>query len=486
MTDAASALAAIRDVVGPKGWIDDADGIEPYLQESRKLYRGTCAAVVRPATTAETAEVVRLCASAGLPITPQGGNTGHVGGGVPNGGIILATGRMNRLREIDPVNLTMTAEAGCVLADLQAAADEAGCLFPLSMASEGSCQLGGNLASNAGGIAVLRYGNARELTLGLEVVLADGRVWNGLRGLRKDNTGYDLKQLFIGAEGTLGIITAAVVKLFPRPKSRETALAAARDPQAVLDLFSRLRDVAGDTLTAFEMMPRIAVDFTIRHIDGVRDPFQKRHPTYALIEMTSPRPGDPLRETLEEILGQALDDGLVEDAVIASSGAQAAELWRIRESIPEAQKHEGGSIKHDISVPVSRIPEFLARAARLVEAEIPGVRVCAFGHVGDGNIHFNLSQPVDADRDAFLARWHSINEQVNQLVTEFGGSIAAEHGVGRLKRDQIAALKPTVELDMMRLIKGALDPDGLLNPGKVVRGPEAERPGMMAARKSRA
>ncbi|MBL6946379.1 MAG: FAD-binding oxidoreductase [Rhodospirillales bacterium] len=459
---------AIREVVGPTGWIEDDDGKEPYLKESRGLFRGNCTAVVRPGSTAETAEVVRLCAEGRLPITPQGGNTGHVGGGVPDGGIILCTGRMKRIRSIDPLNHTMTVEAGCILANLQQAAADAGCLFPLSMASEGSCQIGGNLSSNAGGIAVLRYGNARELVMGLEVVLPDGRIWEGLRGLRKDNTGYDLKHLFVGAEGTLGIITAAVLKLFPLPRVRETSLAAAPDLDSILELFKRVRDRAGDTLTGFEMMPRIGVEFALRHMPGVIDPFAETHAHYALIELTSPRPDDPMRATLENVLAEALEKGIIDDAVVATSGSQSDQLWRIRESIPEAQKHEGASIKNDISVPISQIAEFMARATKLVEREITGVRICAFGHVGDGNIHFNLTQPVDADRETFVAKWQPINRQINALLAELGGSISAEHGIGRLKTGQLADFRTEIEMDIMRRIKSALDPDDIMNPGKII------------------
>ncbi|MDX9860582.1 MAG: FAD-binding oxidoreductase [Rhodospirillales bacterium] len=468
MMTTGQALAAIRTAVGPKGWIDEAAAMESYLKESRGLFRGHCAAVVRPASTAQTAEVVRLCAAGGLPITPQGGNTGHVGGSVPEGGIILSVGRMNRIRTIDPLNHTMTVEAGCILADIQRAAETIGCLFPLSMASEGSCQIGGNLSTNAGGIAVLRYGNAREQVMGLEVVLPDGQIWNGLRGLRKDNTGYDLKHLFIGAEGTLGIITAAVLKLYPHPKVRETALAGTTSVQNVLDLFAKIRDAAGDTLTGFEMMPRIAVEFSCRHTPGVTDPFAEPHRHYALIELTSPRPGDPLRDVLQNELAQALESGLIADAVVATSLSQADALWAIREAIPEAQKHEGGSIKHDISVPVSRIADFMDRAIPRMELEIPGVRVCAFGHVGDGNIHFNLSQPIGADKKAFLERWQPINRIVNAIVADLGGSISAEHGIGRLKTAQLREFKPEPEIAMMRRIKAAFDPTNIMNPGKVI------------------
>jgi D-lactate dehydrogenase (cytochrome) len=336
------------------------------------------------------------------------------------------------------------------------------------MASEGSCQIGGNLSTNAGGIAVLRYGNAREQVMGLEVVLPDGQVWNGLRGLRKDNTGYDLKHLFIGAEGTLGIITAAVLKLYPRPKARETALAGMVRVEDVLDLFAQIRDAAGDTLTGFEMMPRIAVEFSCRHTPGVADPFGKPHRYYALIELTSSRPGDPLRDLLQNELAQALEGGLIADAVVASSLSQADALWKIREAIPEAQKHEGGSIKHDISVPVSRIADFMNLAIPRMEREIPGVRVCAFGHVGDGNIHFNLSQPIGADKQAFLDRWQPINRIVNAMVADLGGSISAEHGIGRLKMNQLREFKTEPEIAMMRKIKAALDAGNIMNPGKVI------------------
>jgi D-lactate dehydrogenase (cytochrome) len=375
---------------------------------------------------------------------------------------------MNRIRTIDPLNHTMTVEAGCILADLQRAADNIGCLFPLSMASEGSCQIGGNLSTNAGGIAVLRYGNAREQVMGLEVVLPDGQVWNGLRGLRKDNTGYDLKHLFIGAEGTLGIITAAVLKLYPRPKARETALAGMTRVEDVLDLFAQIRNAAGDTLTGFEMMPRIAIEFSCRHTPGVADPFGKPHRYYALIELTSSRPGDPLRDLLQNELGQALEGGLIADAVVASSLSQADALWKIREAIPEAQKHEGGSIKHDISVPVSRIADFMNLAIPRMEREIAGVRVCAFGHVGDGNIHFNLSQPIGADKQAFLDRWQPINRIVNAMVADLGGSISAEHGIGRLKMNQLREFKTEPEIAMMCKIKAALDAGNIMNPGKVI------------------
>ena len=464
-----SALDAIQGVVGPKGWIDDAHAMEPHLVERRGLWRGTCAAVVRPSSTEETARVVGLCAEAGVPITPQGGNTGGMGGGVPDGGIVLSMGRMRRIRAVDPVNHTMTVDAGCVLATIQEAATEAGCLFPLSLAAaDGSCQIGGNLSTNAGGIQVLRYGNARDLVLGLEVVLPDGRVWDGLRGLRKDNTGYDLKHLFIGAEGTLGIITAAVLKLYPGIHAREAALVAVAHPEAVLGVFVRVRDACGDALTAFEMISRMPFDFALKHAERMRDPFDVPHPFYALIELTSPRSGGALRDTLQAVLAQALDDGVANDAVIATSEAQAQELWNIREDINESQIPEGGSIKHDVSVAVSRVPEFLHRATEILEGSVAGGRVVAFGHVGDGNIHFNLSQPEGADTEAFLAETDRVTGGIHALVAEMDGSFSAEHGIGLHKRELLKRYKSEVEIDLMRTLKRTLDPRNIMNPGKVL------------------
>jgi FAD/FMN-containing dehydrogenase len=461
-------IKALRGVVDRKGWIDDESGMEPHLIEARGLWRGTCTAVVRPASTEETAQVIGICAAAGVPVTPQGGNTGLLGGAVPNGGIVLSMARMNRIRAVDPLNLTMTVEAGCVLATIQDAAAEAACLFPLSLAAEGSCQIGGNLSTNAGGVQVLRYGNARDLVLGLEVVLADGRVWEGLRGLRKDNTGYDLKHLFIGAEGTLGIITAAVLKLYPQQPSRETVMAAVGDVDAALALFSRICDSYGDALTAFELIPRLGMEFAAKHMTGVVDPFQNAHPFYALIELTSPEGGAGLRGALELLLSQALNDDIADDAVIASSEAQREELWRVREVLSECQKFEGGSIKHDVSVPISRVPEFIRRAGVAVETAMPGVRILAFGHVGDGNIHYNLSQPVGADTDAFLARWDESNRIIHDLANEMDGSFSAEHGIGILKRGELLRYKSAVEVDLMRTLKRAMDPKNIMNPGKVL------------------
>ncbi len=467
-TSAADLIQSLSERLGPAYVLTEASDIAGYLVESRGLYRGEALAVVRPRDRDEVAFVLRECAKAGVPVVPQGGNTGLVGGGVPYGGVVLSLARLDSIREIDPVNATITVEAGCILQAVQQAADEAGYLFPLSLASEGSCRIGGNLATNAGGTAVLRYGNTRELTLGLEVVLADGRVWNGLKGLRKDNTGYDLKDLFIGSEGTLGIITAAVLKLFPKPQTRVTAFIGCASPQAALKLFERLRETAGDQLTAFEYMPRFGLEIVLKHKPGGVRPLAGDHNAYALIELTSPRKEADLQGQLEALLGEALEEGIVEDAVLASSEAQNRALWALREDLSEVQRLEGGSIKHDVAVPVSRVAEFIEEATRACEAEMPAVRVCAFGHFGDGNIHFNLSQPVDMDKAAFLAQWEHFNRIVHDIVHGMNGSISAEHGIGLIKRDELGLYKDAVALDLMRTLKRALDPQNILNPGKVV------------------
>ena len=465
-----AALERIKEAVGPRGWVSDPSEEEPYLVEARRLYRGATRLVVRPASTAEVAAVVRICAEARLPIVPQGGNTGLVGGGVPpqdGHNIVLALGRMNRIRALDPANFTMTVEAGCILAHLQQVAAEADRLFPLSLGAEGSCQIGGNLSTNAGGIAVLRYGNTRELTLGLEVVLPDGRIWDGIRGLRKDNTGYDLKQLFIGGEGTLGIITAATIKLFPKPCETETAFLGLQRVEDVMDLFAHARAATADQLTAFELIPRAALDLALAHIPGTIDPLAASHPWYVLLEMSSSQTESGIRELLERLLATALDQKLVADGVIAGSGAQAKQLWRIREAIVEAQLYSG-SIKHDVSVPVSQVAEFIIRATAAVAETLAGIRPMAFGHVGDGNIHFNLTQPEGADTAAYLARWQEFNDIVHSIVRELHGSISAEHGVGLMKRDEITHYKSPIEIELMRRVKRAFDPANIMNPGKLV------------------
>jgi FAD/FMN-containing dehydrogenase len=463
-------IERIKAAVGPRGWIADPRDQEPYLVEARGLYRGATRLVVRPASTAEVAAVVRICAEAKLPIVPQGGNTGLVGGGVPpedGHNIVLALGRMNHIRAIDPVNFTMTVEAGCILADLQQAAAESDRLFPLSLGAEGSCQIGGNLSTNAGGIAVLRYGNTRELTLGIEVVLPDGRVWDGLRGLRKDNTGYDLKQLFIGGEGTIGIITAATIKLFPKPREVETAFLGLGRVENAMSLFAEARAATADQLTAFELIPRAALELALTHVPGTIDPLAAPYPWYVLLEMASSESESGLRVLLERLLESALAEDLVADGVIAESGAQSKELWRIREAIVEAQLYSG-SIKHDVAVPVSRVAEFVTRASAAVSDRLPGIRPIAFGHVGDGNIHFNLTQPEGMDKAAYLDRWQEFNDIVHGVVRELHGSISAEHGVGMMKRDEITHYKPPIEIELMRRIKHALDPANIMNPGKLV------------------
>ena len=465
------ALERIKEAVGAKGWITDPQAMEPYLVEPRGRYRGSTALVVRPASREEVAAVVRICAGAGIGIVPQGGNTGLVGGSLPYdraGEIVLSLGRMNAVRAIDPVNYTITVEAGCVLADVQAAAAEADRLFPLSLGAEGSCQIGGNLSTNAGGTQVLRYGNARDLVLGLEVVLPDGSLWEGLRGLRKDNSGYDLKQLFIGAEGTLGVITAAVLKLFPRPREVVTAFVGVGDAHAAAALFTRARDAAGEAVTACELMPRIGLEFVLRHAPGTRDPLAEPHPYYVLLELSGFAASAGLRDALESLLAEALEAGIAQDATIAASADQARALWRLREALSEVQRDEGGSIKHDVSVPLSRVADFIVEADAAVAAVLPGVRPVPFGHLGDGNVHYNLSQPVGADTDAYLARWDEINAIVHDIALGMGGSFSAEHGIGRMHKDDLARYRSPLELELMRRLKAALDPQGIMNPGKVV------------------
>ena len=443
----------------------------PYLREERGLYRGKAALVLRPGSTAEVAKVVAACAAAKVPIVPQGGNTGLCGGAAPHedgSEIIVNMSRMNKVRAVDPVNFTITVDAGCILADLQNIAEDNGCLFPLSLAAEGSCQIGGNLATNAGGINVLRYGNARDLVLGLEVVLPDGRIWNGLRALGKDNTGYALRHLFVGAEGTLGIITAAVLKLFPRPAEIATALCGLSNLDDAIRLLNRARAISGDAVTAFELIPRIGLEMCVKHIAGVSDPFTDAHPWYVLIEFSSSRPDGALRGGFDALLGTAFEEAIIADAVIAGSGEQQKSLWRIRESLPEAQKHEGGSIKHDIAVPVSRVPQFIAKGVAAIEKHFPGARPVPFGHLGDGNIHFNISQPAGADRAAYLARWDEMSRIVHDIVAGMDGSISAEHGIGMLKVQELTRYKDPVELDLMHRLKRAIDPANLMNPGKVI------------------
>lgn len=462
-------VSALKKIVGEPHVLTAADALEPYVTEWRGLWRGDCLCVVRPANAEDVAAVVRLCAANETPIYPQGGNTGLVGGGVPASaeggsrrGIVLSTARLNRIRDVDALNGTLTAEAGCVLKTVQDAAADAGRLFPLSLAAEGSCTIGGNLSTNAGGVQVLRYGTAGDLVLGLEVVLADGSIWNGLKTLRKDNTGYDLKRLFLGAEGTLGVIAAATLKLFPKPQARRTAMVAAADAGAILELFIRLRENLADTLSAFEFADETIFAMACTHMPGVTDPFSAPHGGYALIEADTEDSG------LTDVLEGALTDGVIEDAVIAESGAQADRLWHIRESFSEAQTHVGAKMAHDVSVPVSRVPEFIARARPACQEILAGVHVVAFGHLGDGNVHFNIVQSDGMALEQFDAHRAAVQERVHDLVHEMGGSFSAEHGVGLLKRQEMARYRPKIEIEMMRSLKRELDPENIMNPGKVL------------------
>jgi len=461
-------LARFIALVGQKYAVTDPAEQEKYLVEGRNLYRGTSPAILRPGSVAEVAAILRLASETGTPIVPQGGNTGLVGGQIPRGGeLVLALTRLDRIREVDATSNTMTCEAGVVLVKAQQAASEADRLFPLSLGAEGSCTIGGNLSTNAGGTGALAYGVARDLVLGLEVVLADGRVLNVLNKLKKDNTGYDLRNLFIGAEGTLGIITAAVLKLFPRPRSVETAFIGVPSPRAALDLLNMVQERTGGAATTCELIKRIAIEFAVKHGPDFRDPLSAPHPWYVLLELSSSE-DHGLREALEDALAAGAAAGLLADAAIAESLSQRQSFWRLRELLPELQKPEGGSIKHDVSVPLAHVPEFLAEADAAVEALVPGARPVPFGHLGDGNIHYNITQPVGADRAAYLARWYDVNAAVHAVVKKYGGSISAEHGIGVMKRKLLPEVKDPVALDLMRTLKRTLDPKGILNPGKVL------------------
>ncbi len=463
-------ISALARIVSPAHVVADSEMMAGELLEPRGLFKGRALALVRPGSTAEVAAVVAACAAAGVSLVPQGGNTGLVGGQTPDmsgSQILLSLRRLNRIRQIDPSTDTMICEAGITLAEAQAAATNANRLFPLSLASEGSCTIGGNLSTNAGGVAVLAYGNARDLTTGIEVVLADGRVVNALSKLRKDNTGYDLKDLFIGAEGTLGIITAAALKLFPNPRSRVTAFVGVDTPDKALALLEFARERFGQGVVSFELLPRVALDFVLKHVRVARDPLASPYRWYVLAEIASQAPRG-LDDAATEWLGEAMERGLIDDAALASTLEQRNAFWRLRELVSDVQKFEGGSIKHDISVPVGVVPEFLREASAAVEAFLPGARVVAFGHMGDGNIHFNVSEPIGADTNAFLGKWHETNAIVHAIVARYGGSFSAEHGIGQLKRDELARTKDPVALDIMRKIKTSLDPHGLMNPGKVL------------------
>src|SRR5580692_2455702 len=464
----ADLLARFAAIVGTRHAITAPAEIAPYVTEERGLYHGTSPLVLRPGSPDEVAAILRLANETKSPIVPQGGNTGLVGGQTPlHGEIVLSLKRLDRVREVDAVAGTMTCEAGVILAHAQEAAAAAGRLFPLSLGAEGSCTIGGNLSTNAGGTGALAYGVARELVLGLEVVLADGRVMRNLRKLKKDNTGYDLRHLFIGAEGTLGIITAAVLKLFPRPRSVETAFIGLPSPHAALSLFDLANERAGGTVTGFELIPRIALEFAVRHAPLCRDPLAAPHPWYVLLELSS-QAREGLRAAIEEILTAGAAQNLVNDATIAASLEQAKAFWLLRHHIADTQKYEGGSIKHDVSVPVTAVPDFIVEASAKVEAMIPGCRPCPFGHLGDGNVHFNISQPPGADRAAFLAHWDEVNAAVFAIVARHGGSISAEHGIGVMKRALLPGVKDPVALSLRRTLKRTLGPNHTPNPGKVL------------------
>jgi FAD/FMN-containing dehydrogenase len=468
MSADADTLARLKQAVGTKGFSEDPDEIAPHLVEWRSKYRGHTPLLLRPQTTAEVSAVLAICNETRTAIVPQGGNTGLVGGQIPlNGEVLLSLARLNKIRDIDAANASLIAEAGAILADVHKAAGEIGKFFPLSLASEGSCTIGGNLSTNAGGVDVLRYGSARNLVLGLEVVLPDGCVLDLLRSLHKDNTGYDLKQLFIGAEGTLGVITAATLKLYPAPASYETAFIAMRDPQAAVELLDRLQTATGGLVSAFELIPRLALELVLAHIPDTRDPLPSPSPWYVLAEATSTGKVS-LRDAFQETVAEAIEARLASNAAVAANETQRRDLWRLRENISEAQKREGASIKHDISVPVKDIPAFLAQGCALVAGMVPGVRPVPFGHIGDGNIHFNFTVPKGGDGEAFLARWNAVSRAVHDLVNGFGGSISAEHGVGVMKREDIRRYKSAAEIDLMRTLKRTLDPNNILNPGKVV------------------
>jgi FAD/FMN-containing dehydrogenase len=468
-------LERLRNVVGPAGFLDQPADMEPFLTDHRKLFRGVTPLVLRPASTAEIAAILTLCNEAHVGVVPIGGNTGYCGGATvspDNSQVLLSLQRMRRIRSVDPLNYVLIAEAGCTLAEVQNAATEAGRFFPLSLGSEGSCQIGGNLSTNAGGTAVIRYGMARDLVLGLEVVMPDGRVLDGLKTLRKDNTGYDLRHLFIGAEGTLGIITAAACKLFPAPVSVATAFIGVRDPQAAVELLASLRAASGDNVTTFELLPRAALEMVLEHVPNTTDPLDGQHAWYVLAEVTTSQHVAALSEIVATSLASAMEQGLVTDAALAQNEAQREKLWHIRETVPQAERKCGASIKHDISVPITAIPEFIRSGTRIFHELVPDGRPITFGHLGDGNLHFNVTEPRNTDpgagRAAFQALAPTVNRAIHDLVQAHRGSISAEHGIGQLKRAELQRYEGEVAIDVMQRIKRALDPNGIMNPGKVV------------------
>ena len=467
-------ISKFSDIVGKKYALTSADDVAPYVKDWRGRYFTQAALALRPGNVDEISRIMKLASETKTPVVPQAGNTGLVGAGIPleNGGgneIILSLGRLNRILDVDTGSNTMTVESGTVLETIQNAADEADRLFPLSLGSQGTCQIGGNIGSNAGGTGVLAYGNTRELVMGLEAVLPTGEIWNGLSRLRKDNTGYDLKNLLIGAEGTLGVITKAVVKLFPKPKGREVAFVALKSPEDALELLNLAKGRVGNGLTAFEFMADICMQFTLRHSqNGTRAPIEGSYPWYILMEISSGRSAEDARASLEDILGAAFEFGFVQDATIAESLAQQNAFWQLREDMSDSQKPEGASIKHDIAVPVGSLPAFIREADAAVLKIVPDARIVNFGHMGDGNLHYNISQPVGWERAQFFEFEPAINDAVYGLIAKYEGSISAEHGIGQMKRDKLAKIKDPTALFMMHKIKAALDPEGIMNPGKVI------------------
>jgi FAD/FMN-containing dehydrogenase len=464
-------LAELKEAAGAGNFLDSPTDVAPYLTDFRRLYQGATPLVLRPRSVDEVSKILRVCSREEVAVVPHGGNTSYCGGATPDESgsqIVVSLQRLSRVRQVDAANYSMILEVGCTLAGAQTAARAANRLFPLSLGSEGTAQIGGNLSTNAGGTAVLRYGMMRDLVLGLEVVLADGRVLSALKSLRKDNTGYDVKSLFIGAEGTLGIITAAALKLFPLPADTATALVGIDSPRHALELLARLRSAAGDQVTSFELMPRIAVEMTVNHIAGVANPLSFDSVWYLLIELSSPNPNQNLTALLTSELEDAVSAGSVKDAMLATSLAQAQAMWKLRESVPEAQRRHGASIKHDVSVPVSAIPTLIEKGSALMLKLAPEGDVVSYGHAGDGNLHFNLSQKTGADTAQFLGRTHALELAMFDLVESLGGSISAEHGIGRLKAVEFARRADPVELEVMHALKKALDPKGILNPGKVL------------------
>src|SRR3984957_17669774 len=464
-------LSELKAAVGDGGWLESPDDVAPFLSDFRRLYHGSAALVLLPRNVDEVARILQICNRAQVAVVPHGGNTSYCGGATPDetgAQIVPSLRRLNRVRQVDAADYSMTVEAGCTLAEAQAAARDADRLFPLSLGSEGTAQIGGNLSTNAGGTAVLRYGMMRDLVLGLEVVLADGRVLRGLKSLRKDNTGYDVKSLFVGAEGTLGVITAACLKLFPQPADTATALAGIDSPRHALDLLARLRTAAGDQVTSFELMPRLAVELTVKHVPGVANPLGQNTPWYLLVELSSPNPRQDLITLLTATLEEAAARGTIVDAMLAASIAQAQAMWKLRESVPEAQRRHGASLKHDVSVPVSAIPTLIEEGSALVHRLAPEGEVVSYGHAGDGNLHFNVSQRPDADIKSFVARGPVLELAMFDLVESLGGSISAEHGLRRLKAAEFARRADPVERAGMRDPKRALDPKAIFNPGKVL------------------